>query len=187
MRNQLRNRFSIAVPTSLAWRKAEPGRPCGRGRRRAAGVPSPGHASKGAPQEPRRAPYLLRRGGEWFTPRAQRTGSTDGTGAPAVEANQDTRPQVPGDQGRPEASGRGREQSYELIVPMKVGNRRAGLPEGRTGGRAKGAGLRPMAKAVDRPPDPKASRPTTERVSNSGHDTHRREGANKPTYWTREA
>jgi hypothetical protein len=31
----------------------------------------------------------------------------------------------PVDQGRPEAAGKGREQSYELMVPMKVGNRRA--------------------------------------------------------------
>ncbi len=33
--------------------------------------------------------------------------------------------EVPGCQGRPEASGKGREQSYEAIVPVKVGNRRA--------------------------------------------------------------
>ena len=32
---------------------------------------------------------------------------------------------VPGCQGRPEGLGMGVEQSYELIVPMKVGNRRA--------------------------------------------------------------
>ncbi len=35
------------------------------------------------------------------------------------------RKEVPDDQGRPEASGKGREQSYESIVPVKVGNRRA--------------------------------------------------------------
>ena len=56
---------------------------------------SPGHASTGASQEPRRALLLLRQSGD----------------------------EVPDDQGRPEAFGMGGEQSYEPIVPMKVGNR----------------------------------------------------------------
>ena len=60
VRIQLRNRFFIAMPTPLAWRKAASGQPLMRGWPRVAGVPSPGHASKGISREPRRAPCLCR-------------------------------------------------------------------------------------------------------------------------------
>src|SRR6266478_8592006 len=49
----------VAMPTLLVWRKAASGRPILQGRSGVAGVPSPGHASKGIPQEPKRAPHLL--------------------------------------------------------------------------------------------------------------------------------
>ena len=49
------HRFVIATPTSLAWRKAASGQPITRGCFGVAGVPSPGHAFKGTPCEPRRA------------------------------------------------------------------------------------------------------------------------------------
>jgi hypothetical protein len=89
----------------------------------------PGQAFKGTPQEPGRALYLLTKPGcgspqiknlahRWL--RMRRLGER--MKHPAEE--------VPGCQGRPEAFGKGREQSYEAILPMKVGNRRA--PE--TGG-----------------------------------------------------
>jgi len=55
VRIQLRHRFVIATPTSLAWRKAASGQPITRGCFGVAGVPSPGHAFKGTPCEPRRA------------------------------------------------------------------------------------------------------------------------------------
>ena len=62
-RVQLRNRFFVSVPTPLAWRKAASGRASRRGRFRTDGVPSPGHAFTGIPQEPGRAPYLFPRPG----------------------------------------------------------------------------------------------------------------------------
>jgi hypothetical protein len=49
----------IAMPTPLGERKAALGRPCMARAVGVAGVPSPGHASKGIPQEPKRAPHLL--------------------------------------------------------------------------------------------------------------------------------
>jgi hypothetical protein len=55
VRIQLRHRFVIATPTPLAWRKAASGQPLTRGCFGVAGVPSPGHAFKGTPREPRRA------------------------------------------------------------------------------------------------------------------------------------
>jgi hypothetical protein len=47
------------MPTPLGERKAALGCPLGQGRTGVAGVPSSGHASKGIPQEPKRAPHLL--------------------------------------------------------------------------------------------------------------------------------
>jgi hypothetical protein len=78
---QLRNRFFIAMPTPLAWRKAASGQPLMQGWPGVAGVPSPGHASKGISREPRRAPCLCRRMGI-------------GPAQPQLD-------QVPGDEGSP--------------------------------------------------------------------------------------
>jgi hypothetical protein len=87
-----------------------------------AGVPSPGHAFKGNPREPRRALYLP---SNWvrFRPTRREPGPEENEGVPR-EAN---RPSTRGTcrQGRPESAGKGRERSYEPIVPMKVANRRA--------------------------------------------------------------
>jgi hypothetical protein len=60
VRVQLRNRLFIATPTPLAWRKAASGQPLKRGWPGVAGVPSPGHVSKGIFRERRRAPCLCR-------------------------------------------------------------------------------------------------------------------------------
>jgi hypothetical protein len=90
----------IAMPTLLTRRKAASGRPIQRGRAGVAGVPSSGHASKGIPQEPRRARHL------W-----------------SQERKRDRR-ETRGDRIRVE------EQSYDPVVPVKVGNRRA---SGRSG------------------------------------------------------
>ena len=79
---QLRNRFFIAMPPPLAWRKAAPGQPLMRGCARVAGVPSPGHASKGISCEPRSAPCLCRKVGV-------------GLAQPELD-------QVPGDEGPPQ-------------------------------------------------------------------------------------
>jgi hypothetical protein len=83
------------MPTPLVWRKAASGRPLWRGRAGIAGVPSSGHAFQGNPQGPRRAPHLLLTMG--------------GTGPPRET----------------EGAGRDAEQSYEPMLPTKVGNRRA--------------------------------------------------------------
>lgn len=61
---QLRKLSIVAMPTPLVGRKAASGRPRLRGRTGIAGVRSSGHASKGIPQEPRRALHpLLTMGG----------------------------------------------------------------------------------------------------------------------------
>src|ERR1700739_4026878 len=78
------------TPTLLCERKAVPGRPVGRGRTGAAGVSSSGHAFQGILQEPKRARHLL----------------------PAREV-----PAAEGDRRQPWMGG---EQSYRLIVPVKV-------------------------------------------------------------------
>jgi hypothetical protein len=56
---QLRKPSIVAMPTPLVRRKAVLGRPLLQGRAGVAGVPSSGHAFKGIPQEPRRAPHPL--------------------------------------------------------------------------------------------------------------------------------
>jgi hypothetical protein len=122
VRIQLRNRFAVSRPTPLAWRKAVPGCPIMRGHHRIDGVPSPGHASKGAPQEPRRAPYLLVK---WVGLTQIRRARPERVRTHPDRERTSVRAGKPTDQGRPEAAGTGREQSYELMVPRKVGNRRA--------------------------------------------------------------
>jgi hypothetical protein len=90
-------------------------RPLTRGRAGIAGVPSPGHVSKGIVQEPKRAPHLLPHQEERLLDREVR--------AP---------------KGRPEGARRDGEQSYKLIVPVKVENRRAsrkGAATASTGGK----------------------------------------------------
>ena len=94
------------MPTPLGERKAVSGRPLWQGRSGVAGVPSSGHASKGILQEPKRAPHLLPHReerllyGRYVTPR-----ETGGTRRDA-------------------------EQSYDPILPVKVGNRRASARSG---------------------------------------------------------
>jgi hypothetical protein len=87
-----------------------------------AGVPSPGHAFKWIPREPRRALYLSRTG-PWFSPTRMEPGP-EGCESRPREANKLSTRRTRC-QGRPEVAGKGSEQSYELIVPAKVGNRRA--------------------------------------------------------------
>jgi hypothetical protein len=82
-------------------------RPLVRGRAGVAGVPSPGHVSTGIVQEPKRAPHLLPHREERLLHREVRE-----------------------PKGRPEGSRREGEQSYDPIVPAKVGNRRASARSG---------------------------------------------------------
>ena len=82
-------------------------RPLWRGRAGVAGVPSPRHVSTGIVQEPKRAPHLLPHREERLSHR-----------------------EVRDPEGRPEGSRRDGEQSYDPIVPAKVGNRRASLRSG---------------------------------------------------------
>ncbi len=95
MKIQLRNLFSSRMPTSLALRKAVPGRPLLRGRTGSAGVPSSGHASHGFPRNPREL-SISSLSGRYRLPR-----ETEGRRGWMVE------------------------QSYRPILPMKVENRRA--------------------------------------------------------------
>ena len=92
-----------------------------------AGVPSPGHAFKRISREPRRAADLSR-AGYGFCPTQKEPGPEGNEGVPR-EAN---RPSTWSTcrQGRPEVAGTGRQQSYEPIIPTKVGNRRASVRSG---------------------------------------------------------
>ena len=81
-------------------------RPLTRGRAGIAGVPSPGHVSKGIVQESKRAPHLLPHQEEHLLHREVR--------AP---------------KGRPEGARRDGEQSYNLIVPVEGGEPQ-GFPQG---------------------------------------------------------
>ena len=89
-----------------------------------AGVPSPGHAFKETPREPRRAPYLSRNLGVSVPPNPNGTRSQGKEGPP-------TGSERTLDEENPAAKGDRRwqawvdEQSYAPIVPMKVENRRA--------------------------------------------------------------
>jgi hypothetical protein len=128
VRIQLRNRFVIATPTPLAWRKAASGQPLTRGCSGVAGVHSPGHAFKGTPREPRRARYLSRTGPR-FSPTRMEPGPEGNEGVPGKRTN--PRRGVPATKGDQRWQERVGEQP---IVPTKVGNRRA--PE--RGGRREG-------------------------------------------------
>src|SRR6202041_1521681 len=109
-RPQLRNRWRCdAGAVSLAEGSIRQ-RPLLRGRAGVAGVPSPGHVSKGIAQELTRAPHLLPhqeerlcRVGRYVHPRDDRRGH-----------------------------GWKVEQSYDPIVPVKAGNRRASDKEAAT-------------------------------------------------------
>jgi hypothetical protein len=125
VRIQLRNRFVIATPTPLAWRKAASGQPLTRGCSGVAGVHSPGHAFKGTPREPRRARYLSRTGPR-FSPTRMEPGPEGNEGVPGKRTN--PRRGVPATKGDQRWQERVGEQSYEPIVPVKVGT--AGLPKG---------------------------------------------------------
>ena len=88
-----------------------------------AGVPSPGHAFKETPREPRRAPYLSRNMGVSVQPNPNRTRSRRGRELPGGEANitlDEENPATKGDRRRQVWVG---ERSYEPIVPMKAENR----------------------------------------------------------------
>jgi hypothetical protein len=72
------------------------------------GVPSPRHVSEEAGREPKRAPHL-------FHSRRNAFEGFEGNVQPRVDRRK---------------HGRMAEQSYNLIVPMKVGNRRASARSG---------------------------------------------------------
>ena len=103
---QLRNRFFIAMPTPLAWRKAASGRPLSRGWPGIAGVPSPGHASKGISREPRRAPCLCRLLG--VGPAQPKPDQVPGDEGPPRGKRTNPRRAETCCQGRPEATATGR-------------------------------------------------------------------------------
>jgi hypothetical protein len=89
-----------------------------------AGVPSPGHAFKETPREPRRAPYLSRNLGVLVPPNPNWNPVPGERGSPHGKRTNPRRGE-PCCQGRPEGQAWVDEQSYEPIVPMKVENRRA--------------------------------------------------------------
>ena len=103
---QLRNRFIIAMPTPLAWRKAASGQPLLRGCAGVAGVPSPGHASKGISCEPRRAPCLCRIVG--VGPAQPKHDQVPGDEGPPLGKRTNPRRAETCCQGRPEATATGR-------------------------------------------------------------------------------
>ena len=122
-RIQLRNRFVVSVPTLLAWRKAASGRALGEF------APGPteslarGTLSKGFSRNLGELPISSREPG--MVHPTQRTRPWGYGCAPAGSEGRHPTAEVPGRRGRPEVAGTGREQSYDPIVPMKVGKRRA--------------------------------------------------------------
>jgi hypothetical protein len=88
----------------------------------AAGVRSPGHAFTGIPQEPGRPPASSRtnRHRHHLTAMGPGPGWYGCTGQGSKHRIQ--RREVPCRQGRPETAGMGGEESYDSIVPAKVGN-----------------------------------------------------------------
>jgi hypothetical protein len=123
VRIQLRNRFVVAVPTPLAWRKA-------------ASDPPPCEVDSGPPESLARG--MLTKGfpvnpGElstsrdrwvWWHP-TQRHPVPGGRGRPPRRANKPSPLEKPAAKGNRRCRPRVEEQSYAPIVPMKVGNRRA--------------------------------------------------------------
>jgi hypothetical protein len=90
---------------------------------RTIGVSSPGHVSKRIPQEPGRPlRLLLRERGVVDLSQQTRPWTVE---VFRSKERRNTRREVPDVQGRPESSGKDEEESYEPIVPLKVGNRRA--------------------------------------------------------------
>jgi hypothetical protein len=85
--------------------------------------PSPGHASKGISREPRRARCLCRMVGIGpAQPQLDQVRGDEGSPRRKRTTLDEQKPAAKGDR-RPQP--RADEQSYEPIVPMKVGNRRA--------------------------------------------------------------
>jgi hypothetical protein len=136
VRVQLRNRFVIATPTPLAWRKAASGQPTMRGCTGVAGVPSPGHVFKRTSREPRRAPDLSR-DGHGFCP--TRKNQVPRETRVSHGKRTDPRRGVPAAKGDRRWQGRVGEQSYAPIVPTKAGNRRASDRSGHGTRRREGA------------------------------------------------
>jgi hypothetical protein len=87
-----------------------------------AGVPSPGHAFKWIPREPRRAPYLSRTGRGSAQPKWNQVPRERGRPTGSEQTLDEENPAAKGDRRRRARVG---EQSYEPIVPAKVENRRA--------------------------------------------------------------
>ncbi len=135
VRIQLRNRPLLRVPTWFAQRKAAVRRPLARGRRAPPESLARGTLPQGLPVNPGELPHLfLDRGVAHPTRRSQL--------GPYARSE---RMRKPVDRGKPEVGREVVEQSYEPIVPMKVGNRRA--PAARRGGHGthwREGGNRPM-------------------------------------------
>ena len=112
VRIQLRNRSFVAMPTSLAWRKAVSDPPYMRGGRGVAGVPSPGHAYQGISREPRRAPTSREMVG-LVTPNPKTPGSRRARAASA-ESEQALAARVSRGQGKPEVAVTGRRAVLQL-------------------------------------------------------------------------
>jgi hypothetical protein len=145
-RIQLRNRFVVSVPTWLAWRKAASGRALGEFVPGPTESPARGRLSKGFPRNLGQLPISSREPAVVHPPQTNRA-----QGAQMRPRGSEVRhptAEVPGRQGRPEAVGMGREQSYDPIAPMKVGKRRASAT-GRPRYPLEGRGNKPTHRLVE--------------------------------------
>jgi hypothetical protein len=133
----------IATPTSSRQRKAASGQPIVRGCTGVAGVSSQGHAFKRTSREPRRARYLSRIGcGSTQPEKNQVLRETRASHGKQTDPRRGV-PTAKGDRRRQERVG---EQSYEPIVPSKVGNRRASERSGHGTHRREGANRPDVSK-----------------------------------------
>ena len=122
-RVQLRNRFIVSVPTLLAWWKAASGRASPRGRSGPTESPARGTLSKGFPRNLGELLISSRRQGVVRPWNNELGPGRLGCAARGSESGiRRQRYPVPRETG---GAGTGREQSYDPIIPMKVGNRRA--------------------------------------------------------------
>jgi hypothetical protein len=123
VRIQLRHRLVIATPTPLAWRKAASRQPICEV---ALGSPESlarGMLSKGLPVNLGELPTTPELGSKVQPKPESNQGLREARASPGKRTNPRRGvPATKGDQRRQERVG---EQSYDLIVPGKVGNRRA--------------------------------------------------------------
>ena len=119
VRIQLRNLFFRGDADAVSLAEGRIRTTDKRGCSGVAGVPSPGHAFKGIPREPRRAPYLSRIMGP-VTPNQKEPGSMGHEGLPQGKRTSSQRGETCR-RGRPEVAARGRRAVLRAHITVEGG------------------------------------------------------------------